>query len=84
MKPRMKRAAAEVEPHSRRAKQPRGVSSKVLGRRVEVLSDDVKWFAGTVREYLAALDMHLTQYDDGDQRKHSLAAEIAAGQLRWL
>ena len=47
----MKRAAAEVELHSRRAKQPRGVSSKVLGRRVEVLSDYVKWFAGTVREY---------------------------------
>ena len=79
-KPRALKRAAETAPRSQH-KKPKNA---LVGQRVEVLFNEGEWFAGTVREYLAAGDMYLVKFDDGDQRRLNLDKELAAHQLRWL
>ena len=76
-----RKSPVETTPgRSRRTKTDDGF----IGRRVEVLWDDVNWYPGTVKQYIAATDKHLIVYDDGDQKQHNLEEESSCGQLRWL
>jgi hypothetical protein len=59
----------------------------LLQRRVEVRwRGDLgePWYSGVISWYNDKSHLHIVTYDDGDTKAHDLAAEVEAGQLRWL
>uniref|UniRef100_A0A7S2G222 Tudor domain-containing protein n=1 Tax=Haptolina brevifila TaxID=156173 RepID=A0A7S2G222_9EUKA len=64
---------------------PCAYTEAVVGRRVSIQwrgCSGEPWYDGCVVGYGAS--MHKVRYDDGERKRHNLAKEEAAGQLRWL
>ena len=67
------RRAAATQGRSVQRSDSRNLDRSIVGKRVRVYwEDDQVWYSGVVKDYNRLTELHMVQFDDGDQREEPL------------